>query len=52
MKIEYQKLFSSSLGQDMEFKVYGHYGQPIIAFPSSRGRFFDFENNGMIESGG
>jgi len=23
--------------------VYGHYGQPVVAFPSQDGRFFDFE---------
>lgn len=49
MKIEYYKEYSQNLGRDMEFKVFGHAGRPILAFPSQDGRFFDFENNGMID---
>jgi len=36
------------LGRDMELMIYGHSGFPLITFPSSRGRFFDYENNGLI----
>jgi len=49
MKVEYYKEYSENLGQDMEFKVYGHAGKPFLIFPSQDGRFFDFENNGMID---
>ena len=48
MKVLYFKEYSSCLGRDMEYKVYGHAGKPVLAFPSQDGRFFDFENNGMI----
>ncbi len=48
MNREYHKWWSPSLGRDMELQVFGHAGFPLIAFPSSRGRFFDYENNGMI----
>jgi esterase/lipase superfamily enzyme len=48
MNKEYHKWWSPSLGRDMELLVYGHGGFPQLAFPSSRGRFFDYENNGMI----
>lgn len=48
MKVMYFKEYSSCLGRDMEYKVYGHAGKPVLAFPSQDGRFFDFENNGMI----
>lgn len=34
----------------MELKVYGHYGQPFLVFPSSSGRFYDFEDNGMVQA--
>jgi esterase/lipase superfamily enzyme len=34
----------------MEFKVYGHAGKPILVFPSSGGRFFEYEDFGMIEA--
>jgi len=32
----------------MELKIYGFYGKPLIVFPAQAGRFFDFENFGMI----
>ena len=50
MHTEYHRWFSPALGHDMELKVYGHYGQPIVVFPAQDGRFFDFENFKMIES--
>jgi esterase/lipase superfamily enzyme len=28
--------------------AYGHYGRPILVFPSEQGRAWDFENNGMV----
>jgi esterase/lipase superfamily enzyme len=48
MHIEHQRFYSSALGHDMDFKVYGHYGQPILIFPAQDGRFYDFENFGMV----
>ncbi len=50
MKTEYYNEFSVSLGRNMEFKVYGHAGKPVLVFPSQDGRFYDYENNGMIEA--
>ena len=32
----------------MVVKIYGHFGQPFIVFPSSRGRYFDYEGMGMV----
>ena len=29
---------------------YGHFGRPVLVFPSEAGRAWDFENNGMIEA--
>ena len=49
MNIEYHKRFSSQLGRDMEFKVYGHSGRPCLYFPCQDGRFFDFENFHMVD---
>lgn len=48
MKIEYHKWWSPNLGHDMELKVYGYYGQPALVFPAQSGRFYDFENFGMV----
>ena len=30
MRIEYYKEYSSRLGREMEFKVYGHGGKPAL----------------------
>ena len=30
--------------------AYGHYGRPLLVFPSEAGRAWDFENNGMVEA--
>lgn len=50
MHIEYHKWYSERLGREMELKVYGHYGKPILVFPSSGGRFHEFEDFKMIEA--
>jgi esterase/lipase superfamily enzyme len=50
MNIEYYKRWSQHLSQDMEFKVYGHQGKPVVVFPSGCGRFFEFEDFGMVEA--
>ena len=50
MHIEYHKEYSSRLGRDMEFKVYGHGGKPALAVPCQNGRFYDWENFGMLET--
>ena len=46
----YYKEWSRMLGRDMEFKVYGHAGTPVLALPARGGRFFDWENNGMPDA--
>ena len=46
---QYFREHARALVREMEFKVYGHAGRPVLAFPSQDGRFFDFKNNGMID---
>jgi esterase/lipase superfamily enzyme len=48
MQIEYHKWFSPILGHDMELKVYGYYGKPVLVFPAQGGSFHEFEDFGMI----
>lgn len=48
MKREYHKWYSPTLAREMELLVFGHAGTPALAFPTSCGRFFDFENHGMV----
>lgn len=50
MHIQYYKEYSNLLGRDMEFKVYGHAGLPVIVFPCQDGKFYDFEDRGMINT--
>ena len=49
MKIEYTRHYSSYLNRDMEFKVYGHGGKPVLFIPCQGGRFVDFENFKMLD---
>jgi esterase/lipase superfamily enzyme len=48
MNIEYHKWWSPSLNQDMELKVYGHWGKPVLVFPCQGGRFYEWEDFKMI----
>lgn len=48
MSRRYFKMYSPAIGRDMEVLSFGHYGKPMIAFPSGGGRFHDFEDNGMV----
>ena len=50
MYTEYYKEYSYNLDRDMEFKVYGHAGIPFIVFPCQNGKFYDFENEGMVDT--
>ena len=49
MEIRYLKHWSSHLNREMEFKVYGHSGKPVLFIPCQSGRFFDFENFKMLD---
>lgn len=46
----YHKEYSDRLGRDMEFKVYGQGGKPVLAIPSEKGRFFQWEETGMLDA--
>ena len=50
METQYFKDYSFTLGRDMEMKVYGHGGRPVLFFPCQDGRFFDFENFKMTDA--
>ena len=49
METQYFKEYSPALGRDMEMKVYGHAGRPVLFIPCQNGRFFDFENFHMAD---
>ena len=48
MNREYHKWWSSRLGRDMELLVHGHAGVPMVVFPTSQGRFYEFEDRGLV----
>lgn len=48
MNREYHKGFSRELHREMEMLVFGHAGMPVIVFPTSMGRFFEYEDAGMV----
>ena len=50
MRRDYHKWFSPRLGREMEMLVYGHAGLPAIVFPTSQGRFYEFEDRGMVDA--
>jgi esterase/lipase superfamily enzyme len=45
---EYHRWHSPSLGRDIELLAYGHGGARVIVFPTSMGRFYEWEDRGMI----
>ncbi len=48
MQREYHKWFARDLHRDMEALSFGHAGTPVLVFPTSQGRFFEYEDRGMI----
>src|ERR1035441_6979014 len=48
MNREYHKCRSTRLGREMDLLVFGHVGLPVLVFPTSGGRFYEFEDRGMI----
>lgn len=48
MNQEHHRWFSQRVGQEMGIRVHGHYGQPILVFPTSGGDEWEYEGQGMI----
>jgi len=48
MNREFHRWHSPSLGRDMDLLVFGHAGARAVVFPTSMGRFFEWEDRGMI----
>jgi esterase/lipase superfamily enzyme len=47
---EYQRWYSPTLSRDMELLVLGHAGARVLVFPTSMGRFFEWEDRGMADT--
>jgi len=50
MNREYHKWNSPALDREMEMLIFGHQGVPVVVFPTSRGRFYEFEDRGMVQA--
>src|SRR5690606_11372546 len=50
MNREYHRWHSSSLNRDMEMLVFGHAGARVLVFPTSQGKFYEWEDRGMIRA--
>ena len=48
MKREYHRWYSPRLGIEMGVVVYGHWGQPLLGFPTSAGDEWELEGQSMI----
>ena len=48
MKRDYRKWSSPALERDMELLVFGDKGTPVIVFPTSMGRFYQWEDFGLV----
>ena len=50
MESHYFKDYSPALGRDMELKVWGHHGRPVLFIPCQDGHFNDFEGFHMTDT--
>lgn len=48
MDRQHFELDTPGLGRPGVVIRYGHWGRPVVVFPSEQGRAWDYENNGMI----
>ncbi|MBD5655040.1 MAG: esterase family protein [Candidatus Eremiobacteraeota bacterium] len=48
MERTYEKWFSPALERDMELLRFGRSGYPVVTFPTSMGRFFQYEDTGLV----
>ena len=50
MHREHHRWYTGRLGREMDILVYGHYGSPIVVFPTSGGDQREYEGQGMIDA--
>lgn len=48
MQRDYIKEFSPNLGREMELLHFGHSGRTLLVFPTSQGRFYQWEDFGLV----
>jgi esterase/lipase superfamily enzyme len=50
MNRQHHKWFSHRVNRNMELLVFGHAGDRVLVFPTRQGRFFDYENWGLLDA--
>lgn len=50
MNREYHNWHSPDLGRDMELLVFGHGGAKVLMYPTRDGRFYEYENIGIVQT--
>lgn len=50
MEERYVRFYSHHLGRDIEMLAYGHWGHPVLIFPTTMGRYFEAKDFRLIES--
>ncbi|CAN5779506.1 alpha/beta hydrolase-fold protein [soil metagenome] len=50
MNREHHRWYSPSLGRHMDLLVFGHAGARMLVYPSSMGKFFEWEDRGMVDA--
>jgi esterase/lipase superfamily enzyme len=50
MQRNYHQWYSPALQRSMELLIFGHSGAPVLVFPTSAGRFYEYEDFGMVRA--
>jgi esterase/lipase superfamily enzyme len=50
VNVEHHRWHSQRVGREMGIQVYGHYGRPLLVFPTSGGDEHEYEQRGMIDA--
>ncbi len=50
MNREYHRWYSPALNRDMELLVFGHAGARVLIFPTSKGKYYEWEDRGMMQA--
>ena len=50
MRRDEWQVWAPTLGTSGHIVAYGHWGTPVLIFPSERGSAYDIENNGIIHA--
>lgn len=50
MKEEYVRWYSPTLSKNFEMLIYGHFGTPVIVFPTTMGSYFQAKDTRLVHS--